>query len=283
MQRMRGVAGEESGNALISPQLAAATSVPLVPRLEPSWERIASYRSPYDAATQWRPGPALAVVLLICAATAAIALGGSLLIVKRARDLTSIDGAAMVPMFLAQMTMIATALLAARRNGDRLIRALALKAPMGGLSTYAKWLALLLAAVGLFTWISATVFDHDQTSDIRGMGEIFRGPWWPLALIVIGVGAPLSEELLFRGFLQTALVQTRLGFWGGSAITTTLWTAMHAGYSLVGLIEVFLIGLVFCVMLRQTGSLRVTIASHAIYNTLIALIVILAPKDWLGF
>ena len=38
------------------------------------------------------------------------------------------------------------------------------------------------------------------------------GPDWLLALLVIGVGAPLSEELLFRGFLQSALAQSRLGF-----------------------------------------------------------------------
>jgi uncharacterized protein len=163
------------------------------------------------------------------------------------------------------------------------VPAMALGPPEGGFGAYAKWLVLQLAAVAAFTLVSTYALNHDQTSDMKGMADIFRGPWWLLALVVVGIGAPLSEELLFRGFLQPALLQTRLGFWGASAVTTTLWTAMHAGYSLVGLTEVFLIGLMFCLMLRRTGSLRVTIAVHAIYNTLIALVVIFAPQSLLGF
>jgi uncharacterized protein len=261
--------------------------VPIVPPgAATNRERPARF-APYVATTRWRAGPALGVTLLICLATLAIALGGSFALLSRSQlgrgPGGGIDGLALVPMFLAQIAMIGGALVAARAKGDPLVRAMALQAPVGGLGSYGKWLVLQLAAVGAFTLASAYLLNHDQTSDLKGMADIFRGPWWPLALVVIGIGAPLSEELLFRGFLQPALVQTRLGFWGASAVTTTLWTAMHAGYSLVGLTEVFLIGLLFCLMLRRTGSLRVTIAVHAIYNTLIALVVIFAPKSLLGF
>ncbi len=276
------MAGEESGNAGLP--LSAATLVPQVPAnaavaVPPAPPRYL----PYEATSRWRPGPALGVVLVVCALTVAIALGGTLLLVSRSTDLPAIDGRTLIPMLLAQVAMVFGALIAARAKGDRLAPALALKAPSGGYSAYAGWLVLLLACVGLFTAFSAYVLKHDQAADLKGMSELFRGPWWPLALFVIGVGAPLSEELLFRGFLQTALVPTRLGYWGASVITTAIWTAMHAGYSLVGLTEVFLIGLIFCLMLRRTGSLRVTIACHAIYNTLIALVVIFAPRSWLGF
>jgi uncharacterized protein len=282
MQRTDGVAGEEIANGVV-----AATSVPSVGSVAvmPAAER--SRYAPYVAATRWKAGPALGVTVLICMATLAIALGGGVLLLNTTQlgrvAAGRVDGLALVPMLLAQMTMIAGALMAARAKGDRIMPAMALVPPVGGLGAYAKWLFLQLAAVGAFTAVSAYVLNHDQTSDLKGMADIFRGPWWPLAIAVVGLGAPLSEELLFRGFLQPALVQTRLGFWGASAITTTLWTAMHAGYSLVGLTEVFLIGLLFCLMLRRTGSLRVTIAVHAIYNTLIALVVIFAPKSLLGF
>ncbi len=269
------MAAEDLGNASLESLPAAAPPETLQPLLAPY--------APYDATTRWPAGAALGVAVLICVATVAIALAGALLIFDRTRSARGIDGSTLVPLFLAQVTMTVGALLAARWRGDQLVGSLALKAPIGGLASYASWLALQLVAVGAFTLIGGYVFDHDQTSDLKGMAEILRSGWWPLALVIIGVGAPLSEELLFRGFLQTALVTTRLGFWGASVVTTTLWTAMHAGYSLVGLTEVFLIGLIFCLMLRRTGSLRITIAVHAIYNTLIALVVIFAPKDWLGF
>ncbi len=281
------MAGEESANARRQPAellYSTTTSVPVIaPGAAAAPSPAIPLYAPYDAQARWRPGPAIGVALLICTLTVAIALGGSLLLLSRSTDAPTVDGRTLIPMLLAQIAMVLGAVIAARAKGDRLLPALALKAPAGGFKSYVGWLLLLLASVGLFTLVSAYGLKHDQTADLKGMAELFRGRWWPLALFVIGVGAPLSEELLFRGFLQTALVPTRLGFWGASVITTFIWTMMHAGYSLIGLIEVFLIGLVFCLILRRTGSLRVTIACHAIYNTLIALVVIFAPRSWLGF
>jgi uncharacterized protein len=279
MQRTDRVAGEECAQAALTVEETRPDPAAL--------GAMQNRYAPYKAATRWQAGPALAMTVLISAVTLAIALGGGLLLLNstqlgRAAS-GRIDGLALVPMLIAQLAMVIGALLAARGQGDRIVSAMALEPPVGGKRAYAMWLLAQLIVVGLFTLASSYLLNHDQTSDLKGMAELFRGPWWPLALLVIGVGAPLSEELLFRGFLQPALVQTRLGFWGASAITTTLWTAMHAGYSLVGLSEVFLIGLLFCLMLRLTGSLRVTIAVHAIYNTSIALAVMFAPKSLLGF
>jgi membrane protease YdiL (CAAX protease family) len=87
----------------------------------------------------------------------------------------------------------------------------------------------------------------------------------------VGIGAPLSEELLFRGFLLSALAQTRLRFWGAAVVSTLAWAVLHAGYSAVGLAEVFAIGLLFSWLLWRTGSLRVPIVCHALYNCLILL------------
>ena len=55
-------------------------------------------------------------------------------------------------------------------------------------------------------------------------------------------------------------------------MTTTLWTALHAGYSLAGIVEVFTIGLFFSWLLWRTGSLRVPLFCHALYNSLIVLV-----------
>jgi hypothetical protein len=108
-------------------------------------------------------------------------------------------------------------------------------------------------------------------ADLRPLVQLF-GEQWILALLVVGVGAPLSEELLFRGFLLSALARSRLGFAGGAVITTVWWTALHAGYSAAGIIEVFVIGLFFSWLLWRTGSLRVPIFCHALYNSLIVVV-----------
>ena len=54
-------------------------------------------------------------------------------------------------------------------------------------------------------------------ADLRPFVQLVRRAGLALALLVVGIGAPLSEELLFRGFLLSALARTRLGFWGAAA------------------------------------------------------------------
>src|SRR5262249_10935184 len=118
---------------------------------------------------------------------------------------------------------------------------------------------------------------QDMFVDLRPFVPFMTGQGWLFALLVIGVGAPLAEELLFRGFLMSSLASTRFGFLGASIISTALWAALHAGYSLAGVAEVFLIGLFFCWLLWRTGSLWVTIFCHAIYNSLIVVLLRYIP------
>lgn len=91
--------------------------------------------------------------------------------------------------------------------------------------------------------------------------------------IVIGViGAPLSEELLFRGFLYAGLRESPLGFWGTAIVTSLVWAAWH-GLALHIIVPVFCVGIVFAWVREKTGSIWPTIGAHAIYNGLLALMV----------
>ncbi len=58
---------------------------------------------------------------------------------------------------------------------------------------------------------------------------------------------------------------------GTGILTAVLWTGLHYGYSVFGLIEVLGIGLYFSWLLVRTGSLWVTIFCHAVYNTVVGL------------
>jgi membrane protease YdiL (CAAX protease family) len=54
-------------------------------------------------------------------------------------------------------------------------------------------------------------------------------------------------------------------------LSSVLWTLLHLGYSIFGLIEVLSIGLYFSWLLVRTGSLWVTMFCHGVYNTAMAL------------
>ncbi len=79
------------------------------------------------------------------------------------------------------------------------------------------------------------------------------------------------EELMFRGFLFPALARSKLGNRGAAVVSSVGWAALHAGYSVAGLAEVFLAGLYLSWMLLKTGSLRVPIFCHAAYNSSVLL------------
>ena len=173
------------------------------------------------------------------------------------------------------LVVLLTLALAASWGGTRDV--LALGRPRGAPGVYLAAVLLLLllnAAVSVVQYF--TVPQHMYT-DLRPFVGFMTGPDWLLALLVIGIGAPLSEELLFRGFLQSALAQSRLGFVGASLISTAMWTALHASYTPFGIAQVFLIGLFFCWLLWRTGSLWVPIFCHALYNSLVVVVLRYVP------
>ncbi len=175
-----------------------------------------------------------------------------------------------------QSVIIALVIVAAGLFGGRQTEVLALDQ-----STPAR---LVIAAVVLMFVLQMAYhiivlpFAHDTVmQDVRPFLEpLHSDAFWLFALAIV-VGAPLSEELLFRGFLLSALSHTRLGFFGASLLTTLGWTILHAGYSGLGLVEVFLAGLFFSWLLWRTGNLWVPLACHAAYNALVLIALLFVP------
>ncbi|HJU30235.1 MAG TPA: CPBP family intramembrane glutamic endopeptidase [Hyphomicrobiaceae bacterium] len=244
--------------------------------------RPSLFRGPpaYEPRTPWSPGLALLATVVIVGASI---LGASLLILRNA-DLMAPSGAGpstwrqdvsgLGTLAVWQGVAIVLTLLASVMFGGRLRDVLALRSP-GPPSIYLK-AVLALAALQVAVSVAQAFLVQDIYADMRPFVRLF-GEQWLLALLVVGVGAPLSEELLFRGFLLSALARSRLGFAGGAALSTGLWTALHAGYSPAGMVEVFLIGVFFSWLLWRTGSLLVPIFCHALYNSLIVLILRQVP------
>jgi CAAX protease family protein len=238
------------------------------------------FRGPpaYRPRTPWGPGfgllVSLGIVVLSIAGAAlltnALGIGKAPVSVSTPRDARAL--AAGLQIFaVGQGLVILFTLLASALRGGRVRDVLALNGPPGGWRSYVGALVALVVMQIVGSIVQYGTVSGDLYADLRPFVGLARGPDWALAAAIIGIGAPLSEELLFRGFLLSALAGTRLGFWGAALIATSLWTAMHAGYSLIGIVEVFTIGLFLSWLLWRTGSLRVAIFCHAIYNLLVVL------------
>ena len=183
----------------------------------------------------------------------------------------SIPAATVLFLLGLQLTITGLVLMVAGwRTSSRSASLLLAPSPKGGLG-YVEAIAGGIGIAAVYNAVAYGVGFTDLVTDLKPFIALLASPWWALAALVVAVGAPLAEELLFRGFLLPALSRTRLGFLGAALVTTLAWTAMHAGYTPAGMVEVFLMGLYFGWLLWRTGSLRVPLVCHAAFNTAVLL------------
>jgi hypothetical protein len=82
------------------------------------------------------------------------------------------------------------------------------------------------------------------------------------------VVAPISEEILFRGFFFRALSNWR-GWLPAALVTGLVFGGIHAGSApAVDLVPLAALGFALCVLYRRTGSLYPCIAAHALNNSI---------------
>lgn len=88
----------------------------------------------------------------------------------------------------------------------------------------------------------------------------------PLLWAAIIIFAPITEEVLFRGFMFTGILHSKLGAVGAVLITSAIWAAIHTQYDLVNIMSIFVGGLVIGYARIKTGSLYIPIAMHMLMN-----------------
>lgn len=127
-------------------------------------------------------------------------------------------------------------------------------------------IAGLIVVLGIFNALVYLLRPDLFFADMQQFLPMIRGPSWPLTAMSVGIGAPISEELLFRGFALSAVAQWRFGFWPAALLVNTVWTVFHIGYSVIGLLEVFVGGLYMSWLLWRSGSIWLPMICHAATN-----------------
>lgn len=102
----------------------------------------------------------------------------------------------------------------------------------------------------------------------------------PLLWFATIVVAPITEEMLFRGFLHRGWTRSWIGVSGTIFLTSILWAALHQQYNWLGILCIFLMGLIFGWVRHRSGSTSLVIVLHA-FNNLIAMIMVTLQVEWL--
>jgi hypothetical protein len=94
-----------------------------------------------------------------------------------------------------------------------------------------------------------------------------EGALW-LLVIAFCVAAPVSEELLARGFLYRGWSESFLGVPGAICLSSLVWTALHLQYDFDWFLfgEVFCLGLWFGYLRYRSRSIWLTIVLHGLNN-----------------
>jgi len=210
-------------------------------------------------------GPGRAVVLL---------LGILLLYVAGELTLVMGDGFALIGgfnLFVSQMVIAAPL---------AVLALVALRLPVGrslGIEKPSTSSLLLIAVFavcnvlfvwGANAWIAELLFTptevFQQTHALMGLfggADTPAETFWFFCLMVIG--APVSEELLFRGLLQNTLVRVWKP-WIAVVVTALIFTLVH--FHPIRFPVVFELGLILGLVYHRTGSLWLVVLFHAVTN-----------------
>jgi membrane protease YdiL (CAAX protease family) len=137
-----------------------------------------------------------------------------------------------------------------------------------------SWSNLLIGIAALVAlvvgWdLLSRALGHDTTQGF--MVDVLKsaqadGALW-LLVIAFSVAAPVTEELMVRGFLYHGWSESMLGPLGAIVLSSLVWTAMHGQYyDWFPFCEVMSIGLLLGYMRYRSNSTWLTIVMHGINN-----------------
>jgi membrane protease YdiL (CAAX protease family) len=135
------------------------------------------------------------------------------------------------------------------------------------------WIALLLVYLAAMRWAGDPVPAQRQLEHLANGDARTAGYWVVVAAPVLG--APLAEEIVFRGYLQPALLGVmRPAFAIGA--TAALFGAVH---TLPYALPVAVLGAFFGWLAFRTGSLWPAVLAHAVHNALTVVVTVAWPES----
>jgi membrane protease YdiL (CAAX protease family) len=149
------------------------------------------------------------------------------------------------------------------RSGRLGIRDLGLRPVPGARSTGLVFLGLLAYGGFSIFWGSALHLPR-TSSNFTGISHHSVGAI-VLAGFVASVGAPVAEEVFFRGFLYRSL-RNRLSILPACLLSATMFGLLHTQYPLAVRPVLVFFGVITCLLYERTGSLLPGIALHCIVD-----------------
>ncbi|HYP58333.1 MAG TPA: type II CAAX endopeptidase family protein [Beijerinckia sp.] len=166
--------------------------------------------------------------------------------------------------FLVYAAVALAVILVARFAGGRDFRTLIAWRPWG-LWQSDRWCWLIAGGALLYSFAAdfALAYFYPQSDAWFTMPQ---NRFSAMGLVVLAVVfAPISEELVFRGWIYTSL-RASFGYAFALFSTSALFAFLHYEHTHLYALAVFPIGLALGAIRERTGSIKASMSFHAFYN-----------------
>jgi membrane protease YdiL (CAAX protease family) len=156
------------------------------------------------------------------------------------------------------------------RLGGRAVRSwqFGLRRPGVGWWTAVRLIALLLVVFVVLSVVWSEVLHPEEEKLLEQLGSNEGTLLLALSAALTCVVAPICEEILFRGYVFTALRNWR-GTLPAAVITAVLFGGVHVGSApVLDLVPLAGLGFGLCLLYRYTGSLYPSIVAHSLNNSI---------------
>ncbi|GAT32865.1 membrane protease YdiL, CAAX protease family [Terrimicrobium sacchariphilum] len=148
-----------------------------------------------------------------------------------------------------------------------------------GLSRPGLKASLLWTPVFLIV-IAAMGYAVDRVLDARSMEALKlmqMGRHSPATFILsLCLFAPLAEELIFRGYAYSGWIRS-MGWWLTALVSSLIFALLHIQYGWVGLVYVFVLGMLLALLRRLSGSVIPCIVLHSAANAVFVISSFVSP------
>jgi len=145
--------------------------------------------------------------------------------------------------------------------------------PVGLLTGFVAQLAIVVIVIPIYKLLGIDTDEVGQTAE-KLADRAVHAPDVVLLVLVVVIGAPVIEELFYRGLVLRS-IERRWGTPVSVLATSVVFAAIH--FQPYDLLALFLIGVVLAVLTVRTGRLGPSIWAHVAFN-LTAVISLLSSR-----
>jgi len=200
---------------------------------------------------------------LVATMVASVAVGLLLLVDPDSRSWT--NTVILLSLVAQWVPMLGWPLVAARARGNGAVIDFGLEVRRSDLAWGLGGGLVVLMVAGAIGWATQQIAG-DFNSSAGELVEGFRDEAIPLLLLAaaIGIGAPVVEEIFFRGLFWGAVAKRGINPWWATVVSALVFSLVHLEPVRIPLL--FVTGLLLGYLRQRTGRIGASILAHMVNN-----------------